>query len=139
MKYYRDMEVSSATGSSLVKGTKAISKGSISHLHLLDSQEEILGISRDHEQCPVQGHPNPSDVGDAKRTPDPSGLPSSLFQRFSKTFSLRFGSNSNVSKVSSGRKVKGPLGSSPDLLDRLDSQGSRYESRNFLSIYFYFY
>jgi hypothetical protein len=113
MKYYRDMEVSSATSSSsLVKGTKAISKCSISHLHLEVSKDDVNGCQ---DPVHVHGNPNP-DMGISRRIPETLGLPPSLFQRFSKTFSLRFGSSSSVNKVNV-KKVKTPLGSSPDLLN----------------------
>jgi len=111
MRYYRDMEVSSATSSSsLVK--KPISKGSISHLHLETSKDDVNGY-----EYPVHGNPNP-DMGVHRMTPETSGIGRSLYQRFSKTFSLRsrFGSSSSVNKVDT-KKTKGPLGSSPDLLD----------------------
>jgi hypothetical protein len=119
MKYYREMEINSATtqSSSSTNATssknKGISKGSISHLHLLESKEE--------DKKKIHGHPNPQEV--VRRTDN--GAHPSLFQRFSKTFSLRFGSSSSVNKVNGvknghGKQVQGPLGigSSPDLHNR---------------------
>lgn len=108
-----------------------LNKGSISHLHLLPpSSEESSSSSQRHGH---NIHPNPptGDMGIARRTPDALGLPPSLFQRFSKTFSLRFGSSSSVNKVGGGGggkksvKTSSAVGSSPDL-HRFHDGSERY-------------
>lgn len=116
MKYYREMEMSSASPSN-PNPTHSSSKppqGNLSRLHHLASDS-----SGNREVTPnrmVIGHPNP--LGAPRPLPHditPLTTPS-LFQRFSKTFSLRFGSHSNVNKVpGSNKQSKMGIGSSPDL------------------------
>lgn len=138
MKFYRDMEVSQASSGSSSPAprlSRPISKGSITHLHLQEasSSDPIPSSSSGgtSEACRCdyeisEGAPMSTMM---RSSTDVSETSPSLFKRFSKTFSLRFGSGSNVSKhpgdVHRKAKSKGAIGSSPDLFNRVDGDSSR--------------
>lgn len=135
MKLYRDMEVSQAgSSSSGPRVSRPISKGSITHLHLQDqssSTDHLASCSNLDEtgDCRCDYESDGASMSTMMRSSaDISETSPSLFKRFSKTFSLRFGSGSNVSKqagdVHRKSKTKGAIGSSPDLY-RVDADGSR--------------
>lgn len=137
MKLYRDMEVSQANVSSspAPRIARPLSKGSITHLHLQEtpleqssSSSNLDGGASDSCRCDYEG--DVASISTMMRSSDISSTSPSLFKRFSKTFSLRFGSGSNVSKQGTGEvhrksKSKGAVGSSPDLFNRLEVDGSR--------------
>lgn len=137
MKLYRDMEVSQASGSSspAPRISRPISKGSITHLHLQEaSSTDRVGCSSHSDEadeaCRCEYESDGASMSNIMRSSaDVSETSPSLFKRFSKTFSLRFGSGSNVSKQAGDAhrkaKSKGAIGSSPDLFNRMDVDGSR--------------
>ena len=114
------------------------SNTSITHLHLLEPAEMRHQLESNKPVKILSTPSTPSVVGNGSLKSSGSG---SLFQRFSKTFSLRFGNTSSVGSKEdknhfSRKKNKSrssAIGSSPDILSRIDTDSTRYGN------HFYFY